>query len=538
MRLTPGRMSGKNTRLKTVGLAVLFLYAGAALIFAYAMILYPMMGAAATLGMGGAVMAVVVLISMLAVLIFGTMTLIGMVFTAKDAEFYAALPLRPQSVFFAKFGMVYLTELGITALLMWPAGIIYCMYAGFSLWFFIKLLVLWLLLPAIPLAISTIIAMPLVRLTAFSRHRDALVMIISLVMVVAVVVGQVWLQNSMRTTIGDPSELEAILSNQSGLISQATASFPPALWCARALVDSGSSAIGGFLLFLLSVIAGMTLCLFLSKRLYMRGVLAQLEAARGKTRGYSAKGVRSGTALGAFLSKELKLLSRTPIYATNALTGIIVFPLMIVIMIMSGEQGTKEYLNSILSMLPPEMSVLIAAAFVMLLSLISIGVSTSFSREGSMIWICQTVPVPVKTQVAARILAGYIISTIGAAISVAVLTMVMSIPVATALAGAVIGLICSAPLLCAAIIPDAIRPKRKWSSEAEAMKQNMNSVYAMFLDFGIGLCMILLTVGLVSLSLPVWLVAALVSIAALAAGWALFILAAKLAEKMLKTVEG
>ncbi len=541
-----GARSGKET-LKMIGFGLLMLYAVGAVLFLYGMILFPMMRGAADLNIQYYIMSMIVLLCMTIVFIFGTMTTLSLVFGAKDAETFAALPLRGQSVFLAKFTMAYAIEAGMTAVFLWPAVIIYGIVsklsAGGFLLLILRALPVWLLLPALPMALAALVSMLFTRLTALAKHRDRLLMIFGIVLTLGLVVGQSLISGRLAPTLSDPAKVQALLTDSSEWLGAVTRAFPPAGWCANALVGTASAGFG-YLGMLASASLGLAVCLLLSRRLYYKGVLAQLEAPKGKKKGFKREGVKAGSPLRAYFVKELRIILRCPIYALNILISLLVLPLMILIVLTTGSSGlsagTEELQKLILAIggTGGERLYLIAGGVVMVAGVMaSTGVSTSFSREGAMLWVSQTVPVPVETQVAARLLCGFVLALTSGFLTLVAMGIFLGVTVPQMIFGLVAGSCALFPLLAAALIPDALRPKRKWNSEAEAMKQNFNSFLGMLLDIGIAFA-IGFAAYLLQNIMEVWLAGALVAVVCLAVGYALYRYASRLAANMMKTVDG
>jgi ABC-2 type transport system permease protein len=539
------KRSGRET-LKMLGYGLIILYSLGAVLLIYSVILFPFLRGAAEAGLQIPVMGVVVLLCMLLVLVFGTLTLLSLVFGARDAEAYAALPLREQSVFAVKFSMAYGIEMAVTALILWPAVVIYGIVSGFSAWEFFLLIAralpVWVLLPMAPMALAALIAMLFTRLMALAKRRDMLLVIFGLLLVLGLTVGQGMLMGRLAPVLEGDQIIE-LLEDNSAMLQAITQSFPPAMWCAQALVDENAAKAGvGFLGMTGAAAAGAAVCLLFSRRLYYKGVLAQMEAPRGKKRGYKQNLVKTGGALRALFSKEMKTVLRTPVYAMNVLAGVGIFPIMFLVVLLGQGAGTAGGIGNMLETMlgegAGEIGFLLAAAVVMLTAVMgSTCVSTSFSREGRILWISQTAPVAAHTQVAAKLLAGFALTAAGAVLSMAVLVAAAGFTVPHAVFGLAAGLCAAFPLLTAAIIPDALKPKRKWSSEAEAMKQNFNSILALLLNFGIAVAAGVST-AVLSLLLPIWAATAAVAVICLAVGYGLFVYAAHITERMLKTVDG
>jgi ABC-2 type transport system permease protein len=550
------RPSGKEI-LKMAGYGLLILYCLGAILAVYSFVVFPFMKAAAEVEKALGVsllmplMGTIVLFCMIVVMIFGTLTLLSLVFSAKDAEAYAALPLREQSVFAAKFSIAYGIELGVTALILWPAVIIYGMVSSLTAAEFAALILralpVWFLLPMAPMAFAALISMLFTRLMAYSRRRDVLLMIFGMALVFGMVAGQGFLMGRVGSMMdGEAPEviIAKLLSDNSFMLEAVTDWFPPVKWCAQALIEQNAGkAAMGFLGMTASAAAGGGICLLLSRRLYYKGVLAQLEAPKSKRRGSSKINVKTGSTLKAFFTKEMKVILRTPVYAMNILTGVAIFPIMFFLMsVGSAGMVTGDIKALVASIAGPDggdMLYLLAAAVVTVTAIMgSTGVSTTFSREGRMLWISQTAPVPVRTQVAARLLAGFVLTMAGAVLSMIVLVSFAGFSPGHAVFGLVLGACTAFPMLAASVLPDALKPKRKWNSEAEAIKQNMNSVLALLICMGMAVA-IGMGVFFLQMLLPaVWLTGIAAAVICLAAGTILFGYTARVAEVMMRDADG
>lgn len=477
--------TGKG-RLKIIGFGLLFLYVIAALWFTLSLILYQIMGAVVEMGAGEVVVGAMILATMLVSLFLGTLSLLGLVFNAKDTELYAALPVRQGSVFAAKFSMVYLTELVFSLFILLPVGVIYSMHAGASLAFWLKFPLIALLVPVVPLVISSLLALPLMLLTARSRHRDAVMLVLSLVLMLALVFGQMYLSMSMQTLVESTDQLMEILRDPNGL-SAVLGSFPPAMWAAKALLFGGTDSVINFLLLLAVSAVSFALAVLISSKLYYRGALAQLESARkGKSKAYSAYSVKAGKPYRAFLRKDIKSVLRTPVYAMNQLTMVIIVPIMLVIFkFMSGGNEAYQMLFGMLESSGTSRltMTLVVSGVLGFLLLVNPQATTTFSRDGVSIFFIKSLPVSVPVQTAGRILSASLCPALGIVVTELTLALLLGLDAAVIVSSALIGLSAVALVTSACMIPDCLKPKLRWNSEAEAMKQNFNSMLGMLTGF-------------------------------------------------------
>ena len=122
--------------------------------------------------------------------------------------------------------------------------------------------------------------------------------------------------------------------------------------------------------------------------------------------------------------------------------------------------------------------------------------STVLSREGEYFWLSKVVPVPYRTQVYGKLIFCWAISA--ATILLGTIAAFILYPdIRTSLIPAVLcSLIGAIPLAAISMMVDIARPKLKWTSEAEAMKQNLNSILAMFASVALGFVYVIVPVFL------------------------------------------
>ncbi|MCL2256509.1 MAG: hypothetical protein FWC11_06660, partial [Firmicutes bacterium] len=72
------------------------------------------------LGLANEFIVVILAIASLLVLFFGVVAMLGYLYFSRDTEFFLSLPIKPSTIFMAKFTIIYVTELVIAALILFP----------------------------------------------------------------------------------------------------------------------------------------------------------------------------------------------------------------------------------------------------------------------------------------------------------------------------------------------------------------------------------------------------------------------------------
>ncbi|MDL2273364.1 hypothetical protein LJC34_02260 [Oscillospiraceae bacterium OttesenSCG-928-G22] len=475
----------KNKKLFLLKVAVLLavvLLFGAFLVF-YTMLLSAYIGASAELGLRELTLMLPILAAMTVTLIFGVVSILGVLFQAKDIEFLAALPLRQQTVFAAKFLIAYLTELVVTLFFVVPAVVLYGREVGAGLAFYLKSALTVLLIPMVPLVLSALLALLISRILSRLRRRETLFVVFGVLLLMLFVVGQLVLSNALSRTEFDAEALTALLQRTDEVLRLAGRAFPPAGWAALGLT-SQTAATQHFLLFVLVSIAAFALVCFVSSKVYQRGATALLES--GKSSPARRAGPVRATArspLAALALREWRMLIRTPIYALNALVGIVLFPVMLFVLPLTLPDDIPLAALAELGVdLPPHL--LFAVAFVVMLFVcfMNPAAGSAVSREGAQLWVVKTIPVSYGRQIAAKLIVNTAIPAVTIVLTAAALGVHFPPLLPIIAAGGLFGILASVSVTALSMLPDVLRPKLLWKSETEAIKQNMNVVLGMLLS--------------------------------------------------------
>ena len=136
--------------------------------------------------------------------------------------------------------MVYIGELGIALLISAPILILYGALAGMSLGYYIKAVILWLFLPAIPLLVSALLAALFMSTVARMRHKNLLTVLGSFVLVILLLGIQISVNSALSS---DPQVMLDMVSRPNGIIDFVARSLPPVAWAVKALVLDGMEGI-------------------------------------------------------------------------------------------------------------------------------------------------------------------------------------------------------------------------------------------------------------------------------------------------------
>lgn len=483
----------KRALLKGLGLGLIILISLLQVLGVYAYMVWQFYQAAAAINVPQMILTLASIVSGLFLLFFGIFYILSTLFLAKDAEFLASLPIKQGSVFISKFLLVLLGEYPFAFFLMLPPVIIYGTATGKGVLYYVLAIICTLLLPMLPLVISSILALFLMNVVARSRRRDLITVIGSVIMMIIVIGGQNYLVS--RIPENQQEFIIELLQNSSAFVEYMGRVFPPSIWLTKALSMTGWDAAVNLMYLVLASAVFFGVVYFLASLIYQKGAVAQFETL---SKPKKTKLTYSGSShVMAMFKNEWRVILRTPIYALNSLVVIIIAPLMMMFPLFGGNFANDPDIQVIYNLIQNESSqpglILIVAGIISAFAVINPAISTSISREGKNIWVLKNIPVKPEVQVKGKLLAGYSIS-FAASLLAAVATM---FSFKLGLGQTIMIIILSAaaliPICAISLLIDLIRPKLTWSNPQEAIKQNMNAVLAML--FGL---LFLSVIGIIS----------------------------------------
>lgn len=438
----------------------------------------------AAIGQESALIGLGVLAGQFIIFILGFFYVLSAFYFSNDLEILIPLPVRPNHVVIAKLAVVVINEYLTMMPVVLPILVGYAILARAPVDFWILLLPVYLLLPIIPLTLSALLAIGLMRVVNLSRRKDALIIVGTLLLLTI----QLVINNRLARAGEDPQVILQLFAEKDGLIRIIGRGFPPSVWASRSLA-LGFTPTG---LLQLLILAGTSALMFfglvvLSERLFYQGAIGLNEIA-AKRRALSRADMESAVAGGrhplrAIFAREVKLMNRTPIFLLNGVLVVVIVPA--VILIGAGSAGSGGSFISLLRKFTANhqmTGILVLTAFGLVCGCLNGTSSSAFSREGRHFWISKVIPVPWRVQIAAKLFHSYAISLIGIIVALVVSAIAFKAPANCLLPAGALALIGSAALNIAGLRIDLARPLLKWTNPQVAIKQNFNVIIAFVID--------------------------------------------------------
>jgi ABC-2 type transport system permease protein len=428
----------------------------------------------APVGAQGVILPLAMGATSVVIFIFGIFYTVSVMYHADDVSLLLALPLKPWQILGAKFLNLVVYEYIFEAFIMLPILVVYGIKSASGAPYIIYSIILFAILPAIALSMASVLVMIVMRFTSFGKNKQAFKFVGGIIALVLALGFNVGLQSAANQF--SPEQLAALANGSSSLVTVVERIFPGVPFASRALIGSGAlSGLWNLLLFLLCSAAAVGVFLALGQWLYFKG-LAGVTEAGGKRRLLTAEELGKGTAgtsaTRSYVGKELKMLTRSPIAFLNCVVMNFIWPVLVLVMIMSRGESLSMLSASIGGFNASGILAIVVGIGVFLSSANAI-TSTAISREGKQLYFMKYIPMPIKKQLMAKVYTGMLLSAFGIVL-LAVLAVIVGVDLLTALLALVLSLLAMSSGALVGLLIDAARPKLDWINEQQAIKQNLN----------------------------------------------------------------
>lgn len=422
--------------------------------------------------------------SQVIVFILGLIYVMSKYYFSSDLEQLVPLPIKPSYILGSKFVTLMVSEYLTSLPIILPFIIIYGIKGGEGIIYWLYSILLIIMVPVIPLVLSSILIMLFMKYTNIGRKKDLIRIIGAVVFLVVLVYVQLKInQITQKALLQGEDFIINLVKDSNLLVKNLGLGFPPAMWASLSL--SNYLNITGLLYLLIFIIAGIIsflIMIYLSEKIFFDGLIGNIEVSANKGKSGKKLSLKKSSKQRrpylALAKKEITMLFKTPIYLFNSVGGVIVIPILIV---MSTISGGDDSMSSIIPLIEanPDFIALVGIGFIVVLGMLNSVGTTTFSREGKNLWIQRTLPIKAKDQIFGRVLASMAIQILGLIALLVSLAIVVRINIQSVVLIIILGLLGSIPMTMLGMTIDIIRPLLTWTNPQQAMKQNLNVLIGM-----------------------------------------------------------
>ncbi len=483
--------SGKTfvSKMKAIVIPAIILFAFLPMVLGIGTITHLMYKVMSEMGQEGLVLGMGFSITSMTVFFFCIFYVMSVFYFSKDIENLLPLPLKPSEILAAKFTVTllyeYLTELVFLA----PVLISFGVTGNFGIVYYLYSVIVFLVLPLLPLVYASILSMLFMRFTNLAKNRDRF-RIVGGVIAMLLAVGINAAVTRFSGSSMSSEQLQQLLDQgNNSYVELITGIFFTNRFAVMALLNSGTlKGLVNLVLFVLICLLFVALFLSFGESMYFKGVVGMSEAYAKRKRFTEEELARSSgqrSAIKAYAMKELKLLFRTPVYFMNCVLMNFIFPVFLILPFITQSDEMPEFQGlSALASSERGSAMTLAIAFgISVFVTATNGIAaSSISREGTNIFVCKYLPISYKTQIMAKVLSSMALGAVGTFSMLVTALLFFRIKIHLVLIIAVVSFLGIAFSSLAGVLIDLGFPKLVWDNEQKAIKQNFNVVLNMLLS--------------------------------------------------------
>lgn len=442
----------------------------------------------------------------LAGVLFTFMKANGTLFGFADYDLVMSLPVSRRCVVASRLTALFVSATVLALLCMAPLYVMYFVMGGVSVPALIAAVLSIALAPVIPTSLAVFFSFALTALSTRFRHANLVYIVFALIGITGIVVASY----AVSFNIGSAGAQQAVSSMSAGLMqirAAVSSTYPPAVWAAQAVNDGNMLALA---LFAGASLAVGGACLEILQRSYLaiNGLLAGRARSVRLDAGRLARDSRASSPRRALIVKELRTQIGIPSYAINCLFGYVLMLLIAVALTVA--DGREQIAAALLSELGgtdvragkdaiDQMFLLLPWLFAFC-GIASPAAAAALSLEGKQAWIVATLPVSLRTVLAAKLTANALPFGSLLLACAAMLLVGGQVSALEALEVVVCGFGLFYLVVNLGIAIDARRPNFAWASVQEVVKRSAPILTSVL----VGMFLVFALAGLTMFGTSIW----------------------------------
>ncbi|MCI9290232.1 MAG: hypothetical protein HFE32_00330 [Clostridia bacterium] len=459
--------------------------------------MFGLLKASAELGYLAEILSIGFFASQLLTFVFGLFAYVNIMYFSKDNEFLFTLPLRPVSIFWAKFITILLYELIFSVVTVLPMSIVAIIatagIGAFEIGIVLMMLPATILLPLMAILVIAILSYPIMKIMQYFKKRPIVGAVFTIIFVAAIYIA-IYLPILLNTPQIDAPDIGGNLSGEiSGDangqldVTAIYATLLPSLanvgkylfhtyFLAQSMLAGGVKAFGYAMAFIGIVLAlaavGTLLAMWQFKRISQSVYEGDGNVSNKKKQGE----VKQRSVNAALVKKEFSSILKQSNMLVQAGMMMVLPPILIAFIGNMQANMTNAFVG-------------VAVAELITKLMLSSNTSSilAVSKDGEGALIAKTMPLSGKQIVTSKIIMGFTFSAITVLLSTIALCFTKGINVVSVLGFFVSNMIYAWAVNRFCVYRDLKNPRIHWKNIQEIIKNNFSSVIPMFLAFIPGL---------------------------------------------------
>lgn len=418
----------------------------------------------------------IVAATQLLVMFLSMFSIVTTLYGAKDTPFLNTLPLRPTSVFFAKFAMTYVNALELSVAVILPTVLTSAiafnvanksMFYGFYPLIFVILLVA----PILPLFIVSVLSMPVVWLGSYFKGKPTLKSVLVILFYVLLMCAYMVLVYYMNTRgFGQDGDVAMSQGTLASLSVLANVFYPDKVLVNYCLGIEAGKNFG----ISAAITVGMIAVMLLLSALFYKRINSKATENSQSTESKTAT-LKQSNVVVSIMKRDFTSIMRNSALAMTSFANLLMAPIFIVVMyfISNFKSGADEGMT-------PFMSEMMGIGFVVMYSMIFLAganmiANMAYTREGKSFFASKTLPINPKDSIKAKLLLSIIVPSVLLVPIMLIALLLYKIDIVSTLLVGMDTLMMITGICSMSILFDMKKGNQHWEQVAEIKNSSQNT---------------------------------------------------------------
>lgn len=409
---------------------------------------------------------------------------LNLLYFSKDLKILLRMPIKPIEILHSKFINMIISEYEMEAIMLAIPMIIYGDITKAGIMFYIYAVIVLLILPIIPILITSLVISVIMRLTNKIKNKNK-VMYIAIILT-TIIIGII-LSSMGSGEIVSNSRFEEIVRQTNGIAENISKVFILIKQTMNILLQYDNiQGLQNLIIFIAENIIFYIIILFIISKIYLKGAIGTTinsrKNAKSAIQGLSEKDFKPKSINKSYILKELRTILRTPIFLIQCIIIPTIYPIVIILASLLLVNFANNFIPAWDLLYKNAVTCLGAAMFLSLGQVFYMMNFTSIiaiSRESKNAILTKYIPISLQKQFKLKVSLGVLLNLLAGILVTIFYYMSVHNVFATILIAielVILNIIGEKFKL----LTDLRKPQIDWNSEYTMMKQNTNVMYILF----------------------------------------------------------
>ncbi len=409
---------------------------------------------------------------------------LNVLYFSKDLKILLRIPIKPKDILHAKFINMIISEYEMETIMLAIPMAIYGMLTKVNIIFYLYMIAILIILPVIPILITSLITAVIMRFTNKIKNKSK-VMYIAIIftsLIVGIILSGLGSGESIQT-----SKFEEIVLQTNGIAEKISDYFILIKPIMNTLLNYNNiQGLQNLILYVLENIIFYIAILIIISKIYLKGAIGTTinskKSHKNNLENLQLKDFKPKNLNKAYILKELKTISRTPIFLIQCIIIPIIYPLTIIISAVALATFGNNFIDIWENLYKSANQTIGVAMFLSLgqvFYMMNFSSIIAVSRESKNAILAKYIPIKLSKQFKLKLSLGITINFL-AGILVTVFYYLCTKNLLATILIFIELLLLNAIGEKFKLLVDLKKPQINWNSEYTMMKQNTNVMYILF----------------------------------------------------------